>query len=558
MFGISGLLTSLPNFLTSNGNVATPRNGSVAQAQNRLCLLERHDNTTFTEKCALESASEMSRDRDSQWVVIFISCMMLIQGVAKAPRSALSSLYIDNNSPKIKTGFYIGILMSFSIFGPVIAVVLGGVFNKMPVDLKETSMSPSDPRWIGAWWLGFILFGALSCLISIPIFFFPASLRKNGNQASNVYANSEILEQKTLVQPIKDLPRSLGRVLKRPVYTCTMISVLFYLFGIMAMGSFGPKYIENQFHVPTWKANWVMGIEKLAPTVIGTFVGGVITRRLRLGLTGSVKMVFIIRIVVFALSCLNFMFGCPNPNVIIGMPTEVSSIANTFHSGTNISLIASTTCACSDVTYLPVCADDQTWFSPCHAGCQTEKQRMYYNCTATLGGTASPGMCTKGCDMLIPFVAVNALASFIGTLGLSPNYIVLLRSVGVNDRSMGVALMSFLMALLVFMPAPIVFGKVFDAFCLVWKNKCSGRGSCLLYDVIDLRFHLVGINVALAFISVVLVGISVLFALRLKDPDADDVGDKKLSMKPPIPQPRTSLTSQKGDGDGNVDRSDKR
>ncbi|XP_052249635.1 uncharacterized protein LOC127857258 [Dreissena polymorpha] len=93
MFGISGLLTSLPNFLTSNGNVATPRNGSVAQAQNRLCLLERHDNTTFTEKCALESASEMSRDRDSQWVVIFISCMMLIQGVAKAPRSALSSLY---------------------------------------------------------------------------------------------------------------------------------------------------------------------------------------------------------------------------------------------------------------------------------------------------------------------------------------------------------------------------------------------------------------------------------------------------------------------------------
>ncbi|KAH3709041.1 hypothetical protein DPMN_068501 [Dreissena polymorpha] len=71
-------------------------------------------------------------------------------------------------------------------------------------------MSPSDPRWIGAWWLGFILFGALSCLISIPIFFFPASLRKNGNQASNVYANSEILEQKTLVQPIKGKP---GRTL---------------------------------------------------------------------------------------------------------------------------------------------------------------------------------------------------------------------------------------------------------------------------------------------------------------------------------------------------------
>ena len=30
--------------------------------------------------------------------------------------------------------FILGLLMSFSIFGPFIAIVMGGVFNKIPVD----------------------------------------------------------------------------------------------------------------------------------------------------------------------------------------------------------------------------------------------------------------------------------------------------------------------------------------------------------------------------------------------------------------------------------------
>ena len=32
----------------------------------------------------------------------------LFQGIAKAPRTTLSSLYLDNNSKKERTGFYIG------------------------------------------------------------------------------------------------------------------------------------------------------------------------------------------------------------------------------------------------------------------------------------------------------------------------------------------------------------------------------------------------------------------------------------------------------------------
>ena len=38
-------------------------------------------------------------------------------------------------------------------------------------------MSPLDPRWVGAWWLGFLVFGLLGLLSSIPTAFFPRRLK---------------------------------------------------------------------------------------------------------------------------------------------------------------------------------------------------------------------------------------------------------------------------------------------------------------------------------------------------------------------------------------------
>ena len=50
---------------------------------------------------------------DKAMVALVIICiLMFIQGMAKAPRQALSSVYIDNNSAKVKTGFYIGVFDS--------------------------------------------------------------------------------------------------------------------------------------------------------------------------------------------------------------------------------------------------------------------------------------------------------------------------------------------------------------------------------------------------------------------------------------------------------------
>ena len=43
--------------------------------------------------------------------------------------------------------------------------------------VSETNMTPRDPRWVGAWWLGFLTFGLLGMLSSVPTFFFPRRLK---------------------------------------------------------------------------------------------------------------------------------------------------------------------------------------------------------------------------------------------------------------------------------------------------------------------------------------------------------------------------------------------
>ena len=43
--------------------------------------------------------------------------------------------------------------------------------------VSETNMTPRDPRWVGAWWLGFLTFGLLGVLSAVPTFFFPRRLK---------------------------------------------------------------------------------------------------------------------------------------------------------------------------------------------------------------------------------------------------------------------------------------------------------------------------------------------------------------------------------------------
>ncbi len=63
-------------------------------------------------------------------------------------------------------------------------------FDRIPSsDIPD--IPQDDPRWIGAWWLGFLASGTLLMIFALPLFFFPRKMKLTS------HASSEIGEKET-------------------------------------------------------------------------------------------------------------------------------------------------------------------------------------------------------------------------------------------------------------------------------------------------------------------------------------------------------------------------
>lgn len=50
---------------------------------------------------------------------------------------------------------FVAITIGVRILGPASGFILGSLCTRLYADLSvDPHMDPSDPRWVGAWWLG--------------------------------------------------------------------------------------------------------------------------------------------------------------------------------------------------------------------------------------------------------------------------------------------------------------------------------------------------------------------------------------------------------------------
>ncbi|VDI41456.1 Hypothetical predicted protein, partial [Mytilus galloprovincialis] len=251
--------------------------------------------------------------------------------------------------------------------------------------------------------------------------------------------------------------------------------------------------------------------EKLVTATLGTFLGGYLTSRLKLSRQGCIKMCLVLAAICTSLNSLNFIFGCENPEII----------------GTDNSSPQS--CQCEGVQFMAVCDGvGRTFHSPCHAGCTTMISNIYSNCSEAANGTVAIGICQSNCPYLIPYVAVAVLLTFVGTMGVIPVSLIILRSLDDRDKSIAFGMQSFILSLTeqtvrkyttksennirlyaspevdVFIPAPIVFGYLFDSVCKEWSSSCGTKGACALYDIEAMRYTLNSVEVGVGLIVFVI------------------------------------------------------
>ncbi|XP_073958010.1 organic anion transporting polypeptide 30B isoform X2 [Choristoneura fumiferana] len=479
-------------------------------------------------------------------VMVFVVAQLLL-GCGGSPLLTLGTTYVDDHVRSESSSMYIGCMYSMAAFGPVLGFLLGAYLLSFHMDSfsgQIISIDPGDHRWVGMWWGGFLLCGLLLILVAIPFFSFPkvlvrekekirlvekaAAASGSGTAKPPAKPQSEIKDS-GYGKDIKDIPVSMWRLIKNPVYVVTCLGACMELMIVSGFVVFLPKYLETQFSLGKSQASVFTGSIAIPGACIGIFMGGCLLKRLELRPKGAVQFVLISNTVCLSCYALLFFLGCDNIKMA-GTTIPYTNNSNVEPFKVNLTAACNFNCLCAETDMEPVCGNNGlTYFSPCHAGCAAFSSRSNFtNCACVhenIGGmgavvsgasaaaltagagaareysevtvvpVATAGACNPPCTTIFPFLVLLFFMTFVVAVTQMPLLMIVLRSVSEEERSFALGMQFVIFRLFGYIPAPIVFGNLIDSTCILWKQSCSGEkgGRCLLYDIEQFRYRYVGL-----------------------------------------------------------------
>lgn len=134
-----------------------------AQKQKSLCQpLGLNNNGTSNSVCEQDEGNLMPQ------VIFFLA--QLIGGVGCSLHYTLGVSYIDDNVKKSKTPALISFSYFLRLLGPAIGYSLASACLKLYISPSlHPTVETTDPRWLGAWWLGWLLLSSVLVLFAIML-----------------------------------------------------------------------------------------------------------------------------------------------------------------------------------------------------------------------------------------------------------------------------------------------------------------------------------------------------------------------------------------------------
>ncbi|XP_066857000.1 solute carrier organic anion transporter family member 1C1-like isoform X2 [Anser cygnoides] len=521
--------------------------------------------TTETPSTMKNSGCEKT---SNSYLWLFVLMGNLLRGIGEAPVMPLGVSYIDDFSKEENSAFYIGLVRSSGMFGPTLGFLLGSFCASLWVDIgiadiDAISINPKDTRWVGAWWLGLLICGAVNFIASLPFWFLPYSLLKEGEEQtlkiSHLPAQDPckidpfIQPQLKFSEAAKDFLPTLKKLFGNPVFLVYVFLTILQYNSLVGLITYETKFMEQQFNVSVARAIFLVGVILLPITILGMFLGGYLIKKFKLDITGITKFACISFIVAYLLNLLYFTCSCEVLQLAgLTVPysglKQLSSPKNSFMASCNAD------CSCEVDQWDPVCGDNGiTYMTACFAGCKsstgTGKNMVFHNCSCVEGqghvlgnSSAVLGQCQReSCTKAFPyFLALQTACAFILALGGTPTYMIMFRSVSPDLKSFAVGIETLGGRVLGGLPAPIYFGALIDETCLKWGTKsCGGSGSCRVYDTKAFRNVYLGLIAGLrAGCSLLYIVLFVLIMRRFK-PDDKEMTDIKNAERPTSKEPAT-------------------
>jgi sodium-independent organic anion transporter len=441
-------------------------------------------------------------------LIIFVSLLAL--GVGRTMPWSLGIPLIDDNVKRKSMPVYFAGISFIRILGPITGFLIGSLCNKLYFTTPApppAGLSPSDPTWIGAWWLGFLMIGIANIIPSLALYFFPTG------KSSNKLVDSESHQTKkrqslklfdrhidenqnnttadtTASNKIKTFAKSYKEVIRSKVYMGSVIGRVMDVLAFKGYMTFLPKFIENHFGLPQYKVQQYMAMFGVFGFACGTMTGGLITRKFKLNGRKAALFVLIISVANTGVFFTKAFLGCHS--IVNGIGRD--GVATNF----NYTTPCNVECGCNSAKLFPVCdSTGKAFYSPCHAGCRhvsvaDDPQKLEFsNCDCAFNGVVKKEFCHDDCKIMWKaFFGTIILGAFIAGTGVVPGMLILLRSVPPSTRSQSLGLQGFLVSLFGTLPSPVLWGVLIDSACLIWERSCSSRGACAIYDPYTLRMRM--------------------------------------------------------------------
>ena len=225
-------------------------------------------------------------------------------------------------------------------------------------------------RWLGAWWLGWIILAILLFLFASILALFPKTLpRAAARRILALQKNKSASNMNGVQEPelpsLEDMMRTFKRLITNSSFMCNNLAGVFYFMGYMPYWIFMAKYIETQYKQSASVSSLITGTVGLVFSAFGILLSGLMISKYK----PKARYLAAWNVMIGAVSVMGMI-----SYAFLGCSANDNQIAVQSDGSLKTRLPCNEGCHCDYVTYNPVCSQGgQTFISACHAGCKTVK-----------------------------------------------------------------------------------------------------------------------------------------------------------------------------------------
>ncbi|CAJ0564225.1 unnamed protein product, partial [Mesorhabditis spiculigera] len=497
-------LVVIPQFWSGYYEPGSPEGDTCVASRERVCTEKRTEDFAFP---------------------LLVLGQLLI-GFGASPLFTFGYSTIDEFDSNQRTGRNMALYLGACTLGPAMAFPIGTALLKTWGDIGITEpnhwgiTSDEDPRWYGAWWVGWLMSGFIFLITGIPLTMFPKKLRDTDNRK----AKDELQPHADLMVDLSNDKWELFKLFKlfstNP--TCMCIIVFQTLESLLMNGfiTYVPKLLENLFSITAGLAALTTGVIVIPMGLIGNLLGGKLGDMEKNRVPGLLK---------WCIACMAINTLCAGCLLLPCEGTKIAGINEYYRNATIITgldedsgngifnrrlgpnLQCNRNCSCDRKMFNPVC-DESTktsYLSPCHAGCHVEdfENSTWSECACldTSERVLTKGWCSGECPWVkyafFVLFAVMALFTF-ATGPLIQN--AALKVVAFEHRDAYICYSWMWMRFAGSIPGVLAMGKIIDTACVYWKSTCfDEQGSCSVYDSNKMRIYLFVMTILVKILCVV-------------------------------------------------------